>query len=167
MRIKLASVAFAIFCAAGFSSAATAAPDGGTFSGAIDNQKVQLRGGFDHVTVEETASAVNKGPGSPLDGARIQIKETVTLDKGQGVAQGVITFTTAGGSATSRYTTKVTTDAKGAMTARGAFKTVSGTGAFARLRGSGDTTTVFTSKTAFASTWKGDFTGLSSKVSRR
>lgn len=137
---------------------AYAMPMSGTMTGHVETQNAQPMGGPDKLKIEETASASNVSPGSPLDGAQVALSEVVLLNKGRGPVRGTNTFTTPTGTTSSTYKGMVTTDAQGRVTVKGKFTTTKGTGAFAGLKGGGTFTVAYTSKTDFISEWKGKFT---------
>lgn len=137
---------------------ALAMPMAGSFNGHVDSQVPQPLGAPDHVRVQQTASGSNTGPGTPLDGARVQIQETVTLKAGQGSTMGTITFQTPSGTTRSPYQGTVVTDAQGRITAQGSFRTEATTGEFAGLAGQGRFTVRYETPTEFVGEWSGDFT---------
>ncbi|MBD8905375.1 hypothetical protein [Methylorubrum zatmanii] len=145
---------------------AIAMPMGGSFSGRVDTQEPQVLGP-NEVRVQQTASGINSGPGTPLDGARVQWVETVTLKNGQGPVEGTITFTTPGGSTSSLYRGTVSTDAQGRITATGTYRDSAATGEFAGVKGKGTFSLAYTSKTDFSGQWQGDVTFPGRKSSRR
>lgn len=147
-------------------SAAYAMPMGGTYTGRVDSQTPQVIGP-NKVKVQQTASGVNTGPGTPLDGAKVQWVETVTLTNGQGPVQGTITFTTPTGSTSSVYKGMVTTDAQGRVTGQGTYKDTAATGEFTGVKGKGTFTVAYTSKTDFTGEWKGEVQLPGQKSSKR
>lgn len=88
----------------------------------------------------------------------MQWVETLTLKNGQGPVQGTITFTTPGGSTSSLYRGRVTTDAQGRVTATGTYQDSAATGEFAGTKGKGSFSLAYTSKTEFAGQWQGEVT---------
>ncbi len=151
----------AVRCAAallvlpGLSAVAFAMPMGGSYTGRVDSQTPQPLGP-NEVRVQQTASGINTGPGTPLDGAKVQWTETVTLKNGQGPVEGIITFTTPGGTTSSAYKGKVATDAQGRITATGTYKGKAATGEFAGVTGQGTFSLAYTSKSEFSGQWQGD-----------
>ncbi|GLS46510.1 hypothetical protein [Methylobacterium brachythecii] len=145
---------------------AHAMPMGGSYTGRVDTQTPQVLGP-NEVKVQQTASGLNNGPGTPLDGAKVQWVETVTLKNGQGPVQGTITFSTPVGSTSSAYKGMVATDAQGRVTAKGTYKDTASTGEFEGIRGKGSFTVTYTSKTDFTGEWKGDVTLPKQKTSNR
>ncbi|AWI91807.1 hypothetical protein C0214_21790 [Methylobacterium sp. DM1] len=137
--------------------AALAMPIGGSFTGRVESQAPQVLGP-NEVKLQQTASGLNTGPGTPLDGARVQWVETVTLKNGQGPVEGTITFTTPGGSTSSLYRGTVTTDAQGRVTATGTYRDNAATGEFAGVKGKGTFSLAYTSKTEFSGQWQGEVT---------
>ncbi|BAU92915.1 hypothetical protein ACQKJ1_00710 [Methylorubrum rhodesianum] len=145
---------------------AVAMPMGGSFTGRVDSQTPQVLGP-NEVKLRQTASGINTGPGTPLDGAQVQWVETVTLKNGQGPVEGTITFTTPGGSTSSRYKGTVTTDAQGRVTASGTYRDGPATGEFAGTKGNGTFSLAYSSKTDFAGQWQGEVTLPGQKSSKR
>ncbi|GJD94758.1 hypothetical protein [Methylobacterium iners] len=150
-----------------FAAPAYAMPMGGTYTGRVDGQNVQPLGSPDHIKIEQTATGVNTGPGTPLDGAKVQWRETVTLKNGQGPVQGTITFTTPTGSTSSAYKGTVTTDALGRVTASGTYRDSGATGEFAGVKGQGTFSVAYSSKTDFTGEWKGEVKLPKQKSSQR
>ncbi|MFG7485838.1 hypothetical protein [Methylorubrum rhodesianum] len=149
-----------------FSAASIAMPMGGSFTGRVDSQTPQVLGP-NEVKLRQTASGINTGPGTPLDGAQVQWVETVTLKNGQGPVEGTITFTTPGGSTSSRYKGTVTTDGQGRVTASGTYRDGPATGEFAGTKGNGTFSLAYSSKTEFAGQWQGEVTLPGQKSSKR
>lgn len=147
-------------------AAATAMPMGGTYTGRVESQTPQVLGP-NEVKVQQTASGVNTGPGTPLDGAKVQWVETITLKNGQGPVEGTITFTTPTGSTSSAYKGMVSTDAQGRVTAKGSYKDSGATGEFTGFKGKGNFTVAYTSKMDFTGEWKGEVTPPKQNTSRR
>ena len=164
--------AFAAAFAAGLSLApllpavAVAMPMGGSFTGRVDSQTPQVLGP-NEVKLQQTASGINTGPGTPLDGARVQWVETVTLKNGQGPVEGTITFTTPAGTTSSVYKGTVTTDAQGRVAATGTYRDSAATGEFAGVKGKGTFSLAYTSKTEFAGQWQGEVTLPGQRSSKR
>lgn len=156
----------AIIASLTMSTVAYAMPMGGAYTGHVDNQTPQILGP-NEVKVQQTASGVNRGPGTPLDGAQVQWVETVTLKNGQGPVQGTITFTTPAGSTSSAYRGTVMTDPQGRVTARGTYEDTAATGQFTGVKGKGTFTVAYSSKTDFTGEWKGEVTLPGQKSSRR
>ena len=161
-----AAFAAALSLAPVLPAAALAMPMGGSFTGRVDSQAPQGLGP-NEVKLQQTASGINTGPGTPLDGARVQWVETVTLKNGQGPVQGTITFTTPGGTTSSLYRGTVTTDAQGRVTATGTYRDSAATGEFAGTKGKGSFSLAYTSKTEFAGQWQGEVTLPGQKSSKR
>ncbi|MDR7037344.1 MULTISPECIES: hypothetical protein [Methylobacterium] len=155
-----------LFLALAVASPAAAMPMAGSFSGRVDNQAPQMLGP-NAVRVQQTANGLNAGPGTPLDGAKVQWSEIVTLTNGQGPVEGTITFITPSGTTSSPYTGTVTTDPQGRVTARGKFRTGESTGDFAGLKGNGSFSVAYSSRTDFTGEWRGDFKMPGRKTSRR
>jgi hypothetical protein len=161
------STALAVVGAAfGFITPVQAVPMGGSYTGHVDNQTPQVIGP-NEVKIQQTASGVNTGPGTPLDGAKVQWTETATLKNGQGPVQGTITFTTPSGATSSTYKGTVTTDPQGRMTAQGTYKDKNATGEFTGVKGSGTFTVTYTSKTDFTGEWRGEVQLSGQKSSKR
>ncbi|MER2264769.1 hypothetical protein [Methylobacterium oxalidis] len=161
-----ASTAIIVSAALALASPALAMPMGGSYSGRVDNQVPQMLGP-NQVRVQQTATGLNAGPGTPLDGAKVQWNEIVSLTNGQGPVEGTITFITPTGTSSSAYKGTVTTDAQGRVTGRGTFKTSEATGELAGIKGSGTFDVAYSSKTDFTGSWKGDFRTPGQKSSRR
>ncbi|HEV2542259.1 MAG TPA: Ig-like domain-containing protein [Methylobacterium sp.] len=147
-------------------AAARAMPMGGSFTGRVESQAPQVLGP-NEVKLQQTASGLNTGPGTPLDGARVQWVETVTLKNGQGPVEGTITFTTPGGSTSSLYRGTVTTDAQGRVTATGTYRDSAATGEFAGVKGKGTFSLAYSSKTEFSGQWQGEVRLPGQKSSKR
>ncbi|GEP11265.1 hypothetical protein [Methylobacterium gnaphalii] len=146
---------------------ASAMPMGGTFSAQVDGQAAQPMGAAGQVRISRTASGTNAGPGTPLDGATVRIKDMAVLKNGQGAMKGTIVFVTANGSTSSPYTGTLSTDATGRVTAEGAFHAVRGKGEFNGLKGRGQFSVAYSSPTEFSGTWQGDFQLPPQRTSRR
>ena len=165
--IQISAAASAtLFGALAFAGAVHAMPMGGTYSGRVESQTPQMLGP-DHVRVEQTASGVNTGPGTPLDGAKVRWNETVTLRNGRGPVEGTITFTTPTGTTSSVYQGTVVTDAQGRVTAKGKYRDGEATGEFAGFKGSGTFNVVYSTKTDFTGEWKGQVQPPDRTSSRR
>lgn len=149
-----------------FGPVAQAMPMGGSYTGHVDSQAPQELGP-NKVKVQQTASGVNTGPGTPFDGAKVQWKDTVTLENGQGPVQGTITLTTPSGTVTNVYEGKLNTDAQGRVTGQGTWKDSSATGEFSGIKGKGTFTLGYTSKTDFMGEWNGDVQLPRQKSSKR
>ncbi|KAB1071713.1 hypothetical protein F6X53_28895 [Methylobacterium soli] len=145
---------------------ALAMPMGGSYTGHIDHQRPQPLGP-NEVRIKQTASGMNAGPGTPLDGAKVQWVETVTLKNGQGPVQGTIRFTTPSGATSSAYKGTATTDPQGRVTAQGTYQVTEGTGALAGVKGRGNFSVAYTSKTDFAGEWRGEVRLPGQKSSKR
>ncbi|MHB2209037.1 hypothetical protein [Methylobacterium sp. CM6257] len=143
----------AIICAA--MAPALAMPMGGNYTGHVDNQTSHPRGP-NEVEIQQTASGMNTGPGTPLDGAKVQWVETVTLKNGQGPVHGTITFTTPSGATSSAYKGTATTDPQGRVTARGTYQVTNSTGELAGVKGNGNFSVAYTSKADFTGEWRGE-----------
>ncbi len=128
---------------------------GGAYAGRVDSQTPQILGP-NEVRVQQTASGLNNGPGTPLDGAKVQWVETVTLKNGQGPVEGTITFITPTGTTSSAYKGMVMTDPQGRVTAKGTYRDTDATGEFKGVTGKGSFTVAYTSKTDFTGEWKGE-----------
>jgi hypothetical protein len=149
-----------------FSAASIAMPMGGSFTGRVDSQTPQVLGP-NEVKLRQTASGINTGPGTPLDGAQVQWVETVTLKNGQGPGDATTTTTPPGGSTPPRYKGTVTTDAQGRVTASGTYRDGPATGEFAGTKGNGTFSLAYSSKTDFAGQWQGEVTLPGQKSSKR
>ncbi|AMB47163.1 MULTISPECIES: hypothetical protein [Methylobacteriaceae] len=147
-------------------AAAVAMPMGGSYTGRVESEAPQVLGP-DAVKIQQTASGINTGPGTPLDGARVQWVQTVTLKNGQGPVEGTITFTTPAGSTSSLYRGTVATDAQGRVTATGTYRDSAATGEFAGVKGKGTFSLAYTSKTEFAGQWQGEVTLPGQRSSKR
>jgi hypothetical protein len=145
---------------------ALAMPMGGHYTGHVDNQTPHPVG-LNEVEIQQTASGLNTGPGTPLDGAKVQWVETVTLKNGQGPVRGTITFTTPSGATSSAYKGVATTDSQGRVTARGTYQVISGTGELAGVKGNGDFSVAYTSKADFTGEWRGEVQMPGQKSSKR
>lgn len=165
MSSKLAAPA-ALAASLALVAAAQAMPMGGSYTGRVDAQAPQVLGP-NHVRVQQTASGLNSGPGTPLDGAPVRWAETVTLKDGQGPVQGTITFTTPSGTTTSAYKGTVATDAQGRVTATGTYRDTAATGEFKGIKGKGTFSVAYSSKTDFSGAWKGEVTLPGPKAARR
>lgn len=161
-----AAASATLFGALTLASAVHAMPMGGTYTGRVDSQTPQMLGP-NHVRLEQTASGVNTGPGTPLDGAKVQWNETVTLKSGKGPVEGTITFTTPTGTTSSIYKGTVVTDAQGRVTAKGKYREGEATGEFAGIKTSGTFNVVYSSKTDFTGEWKGQVQPPGQTSSRR
>lgn len=159
-------LAATLFLAAGLPSAVVAMPMGGSYTGRVDSQAPQVLGP-NEVKIQQTASGLNRGPGTPLDGAQVQWVETVTLKNGQGPVEGTITFTTPAGTTSSVYKGTVTTDAQGRVAATGTYRDSAATGEFAGVKGKGTFSLAYTSKTEFAGQWQGEVTLPGQRSSKR
>jgi hypothetical protein len=156
-----------IACAAlGLATTVQAMPMAGSYTGHVVNQTPQVLGP-NEVKLQQTATGVNSGPGTPLDGAQVQWVETVTLKNGQGPVQGTITFTTPSGTTSSVYKGTVSTDAQGRVTAQGTYQDSAATGEFAGVKGNGTFSLAYTSKTEFAGEWRGEVKLPGQKSSKR
>ena len=165
-RVRSTTLA-AIICAAMAPVApALAMPMGGNYTGHVDNQTPQPLGP-NEVKIKQTASGMNTGPGTPLDGAKVQWVETVTLKNGQGPVQGTITFTTPSGATSSAYKGTATTDPQGRVTAQGTYQVTNGTGELAGVKGNGTFSVAYTSKADFTGEWRGEVQLPGQKSSRR
>lgn len=162
---KILAPAVGLAAAFVFAPAVYAMPMGGAYTGRVDSQTPQVLGP-NEVKVQQTASGTNTGPGTPLDGAKVQWVETATLKNGQGPVEGTITFTTPAGSTSSAYKGTVTTDAQGRVTAKGTYKDASATGEFKGVKGQGTFTVAYTSKSDFMGEWKGEVTLPGQKSSK-
>ena len=147
----------ALFLTIGLSSAALGMPMGGSYTGRVESQTPQVLGP-NEVRLQQTASGINTGPGTPLDGARVQWVETLTLKNGQGPVEGTITFTTPTGTTSSVYKGMVATDVQGRVTATGTYRNSAATGAFAGVKGKGTYSVAYGSKTDFSGQWQGEIT---------
>ena len=165
MSKTFATVA-ALTVALAFASTANAMPMGGRYTGHVDSQTPQILGP-NEVKIQQTASGINAGPGTPLEGAKVQWVETVTLKNGQGPVEGTITFTTPAGSTSSAYRGMVATDPQGRVTASGTYKDTAATGEFMGVKGKGNFTVAYTSKMDFTGEWKGEVTLPNQKSSKR
>ena len=145
---------------------ALAMPMGGNYTGHVDSQTPHPLGP-NEVKIQQTASGMNTGPGTPLDGAKVQWVETVTLKNGKGPVQGTITFTTPSGATSSAYKGMATTDPEGRVTARGTYQVTSGTGELAGARGNGKFSVAYTSKADFTGEWRGEVKMPGQKSSKR
>ncbi|GJD87225.1 hypothetical protein [Methylobacterium hispanicum] len=145
---------------------AEAMPMGGSYTGRVESQTPQPIGP-DQIRIQQKATGVNTGPGTPLDGATVQWTETATLTNGQGPVEGLITFTTPAGSTSSTYRGTVTTDAQGRVTATGTYRDKSSTGEFKGVKGSGTFSLAYVSRTDFTGEWKGDVKLPAQKASKR
>ena len=145
---------------------ALAMPMGGNYTGHVDNQAPHPVG-LNEVEIQQTASGMNTGPGTPLDGAKVQWVETVTLKNGKGPVRGTITFTTPSGATSSAYKGVATTDPQGRVTARGTYQVTSGTGELAGVKGNGDFSVAYTSKADFVGVWRGEVQMPGQKSSKR
>jgi hypothetical protein len=145
---------------------ALAMPMGGHYTGHVDNQTPRPVG-LNEVEIQQTASGLNTGPGTPLDGAKVQWVETVTLKNGQGAVRGTITFTTPSGVTSSAYKGVATTDPQGRVTARGTYQVTHGTGDLAGVKGNGDFSVAYTSKADFTGEWRGEVQMPGQRSSKR
>lgn len=162
-KIKVLAATGSLMMAA---TAVSAMPMGGSYSGRVESQTPQILGA-NEVRVQQTATGVNAGPGTPLDGAKVQWVETVTLKNGQGPVEGTITFTTPSGTTSSNYQGIVMTDAQGRITASGKYRDSAATGEFAGVKGSGTFSVAYTSKTDFTGEWKGQIKLPGQKAPKR
>lgn len=149
------------------SSVAFAMPMAGSLIGHVDSQDVQPMGAPGDMRITKTASGTNAGPGTPLDGARVQWSDVTVLKGGQGPVMGTITFITPTGTTSSPYKGTVTTDPMGRVMATGTFRTIKGSGDFAGLKGRGTFSVAFSSPTDFTGQWQGDFKTPGQRTSRR
>ena len=164
---QMSAIPTAILCAAfSYATTAYAMPMGGTYTGHVDSQAPQPLGP-NEVKIQQTASGMNTGPGTPLDGAKVQWVETVTLKNGQGPVQGTITFTQPSGATSSAYKGMATTDPQGRVTAQGTYQVTDGTGELAGVKGNGTFTVGYSSKTDFTGEWKGEVTMPGQKSSKQ
>jgi hypothetical protein len=152
--------------AGGVPSAAQAIPMGGSYTGHVDSQTPQAAGP-NEIKIQQTASGVNTGPGTPLDGAKVQWVETVTLKNGQGPVQGTITFITPTGTTASAYKGTAMTDPQGRVTGQGTYQVTSGTGELAGVKGKGTFTISYTSRTDFTGEWRGEVQMPGQKSTKR
>lgn len=152
--------------ASGFTFGASAMPMGGTYTGHVDSQTPQAAGP-NEMRIQQSASGVNTGPGTPLDGAKVQWVETVTLKNGQGPVQGTITFTTPTGSTSSAYKGTAKTDPQGRVTGQGTYQVTGGTGEMAGVKGKGTFAVSYTSQTDFTGEWRGEVQMPGQKSTKR
>jgi hypothetical protein len=160
ISITLAAVVCAAMAPAG---PALALPMGGNYTGHVDRQ-IPHPLGPNEVRIEQTASGLNTGPGTPLDGAKVQWVETATLRNGQGPVQGI---TTPSGATSSAYKGTATTDPQGRVTVRGTYRVTNGTGDLAGVKGSGNFSAAYTSRADFTGEWRGEALMPGQKSSKR
>jgi hypothetical protein len=154
-RIRSTTLAAIICTAIGPVAPALAMPMGGSYTGHVVDQTPHPLGP-NAVKIQQTASGMNSGPGTPLDGAKVQWVETVTLKNGQGPVHGMITFTTPSGATSSAYTGTATTDPRGRVTARGTYQVTHGTGELVGVKGRGNFSVSYTSDADFIGEWQGE-----------
>lgn len=128
----------------------------------IDSIVVSATDGHLMSLSQSEGTNVNAGKTPFLDGG-VAINMTYTdVVKGNGMHQGYINLMKAGDSALAKWHGKITTvmnpEGVPATTFEGVFNYVSGTGAFAGIKGEGTYRGAFTSKTDYTVEWQGEYT---------